>query len=846
MEKDIKYFKAGEKLTAQALNEMLDDIAENQEGIEEVSEKLSLSNDNVNLAMTQANEAYLLANDASMSASQAKQAAEEAKKIAEEAKTNVEIDINIENGSGKDAIQQLQDQDKDKTIEGPPLIPLGYFSFKGRNKRAAELAVNYPEFGYEYLYDWHVTDGTEEKDYVPYGAKGDYSISLGGKSLAKGKRSIAMGTTTLALANYSHAEGDVTVAMGNDSHVEGYETTTAPFATAAHAEGSQTVAMAEAAHAEGIWTVAANQGAHAGGIGTWATGVGQYSIGRYNEIESDSMLFVVGAGKDDEDRKTVFKIDSNGGIYYLKKRSDERVDSLPLQDRLTIIDHNYQRQTELTQTLSSAHNWMMKYIFNIGGERISQITKNKYPSGTKISFKYFIPAGTETKWWGLAWTKNNSNPSIYDAAVPNTAHCLSTMTGEWTDVEFTLPEGGPYYLYFGSEVGNWKLNGDNAYALIKDFAIDDEITDFSCNTDEWIFYVKDNNAVKAAAQKDVVTVNVEKGTGVGSTQQTPREDKVTIADGEEVGHFSFTGHPEAGMSGRVQYGAVGNYSAVLNGRGAALNKHATAVGNSTIAKGEESFAQGYETVAEGGSSFAGGSRCYAKGEGSHTEGIDNLAGTDAAHTEGANTKVISYSIIETGNAGGDSSTTTPDDVPSYGDYDTIEEFGLKAAACGHSEGNNTTVMGYGAHAECVGTNAYGHASHAEGWCTQAGEFVEEVGEDGKTYRIANRENGFAAHAEGYNTKALGNYSHASGFNTVASRPAQTVVGQYNKLDNRDGSVFVVGGGEAEAARKNALEVIRDGEIIILWEGAYYSLNLMLNLIANAHGGTTFFDEAKKQ
>lgn len=339
--------------------------------------------------------------------------------------------------------------------------------------------------------------------------------------------------------------------------------------------------------------------------------------------------------------------------------------------------------------------------------------------------------------------------------------------------------------------------------------------------------------------------NIEIGNGNISTQQMPRPDKVTQASGEEFPAFDFTGHPAAGMAGRVRYGAVGNNSASFNGRSAALNKHATAFGNSTVAKGEESFAQGYETVAEGGSSFAGGSRCYAKGEASHTEGVDNLAATDASHTEGANTKVISYSIVEAGNTGGDSSTTTPEEVPSYGEYDTMEEFGLKAAACGHSEGNNTTVMGYGAHAECVGTNAYGHASHAEGWCTQAGEFVDAEGEDGKTYRIANRENGFAAHAEGYNTKALGNYSHASGFNTVASATAQTVVGQYNKIDSRDGSVFVVGGGEDETTRKNALEVIRDGEIVIYWEGAYYSLNLMLNLIANAHGGNSFFDGAKK-
>ena len=98
--------------------------------------------------------------------------------------------------------------------------------------------------------------------------------------------------------------------------------------------------------------------------------------------------------------------------------------------------------------------------------------------------------------------------------------------------------------------------------------------------------------------------NIEVGNGDVSTQQMPRTDKVTKEDGEDALYFNFTGPVDANMAGRIQYGAVGNYSASLNGRSAALNKHATAIGNSTVAKGEESFAQGYETVAEGNSAFA--------------------------------------------------------------------------------------------------------------------------------------------------------------------------------------------------------------------------------------------------
>ena len=118
--------------------------------------------------------------------------------------------------------------------------------------------------------------------------------------------------------------------------------------------------------------------------------------------------------------------------------------------------------------------------------------------------------------------------------------------------------------------------------------------------------------------------------------------------------------------------------------------------------------------------------------------------------------------------------------------------------------------------------------------------------ENQIYSIPNPEKGMAAHADGYNTKAIANYSQASGFETIADKDAQTVVGKYNNKESRNGSLFVVGAGEDDGARKNALEVISDGEIVIYWEGAYYSLNLMFNLIANAHGGASFFDLAKKQ
>jgi len=125
--------------------------------------------------------------------------------------------------------------------------------------------------------------------------------------------------------------------------------------------------------------------------------------------------------------------------------------------------------------------YAMKYVFNVSGETVSQVTKKAYPAGSKVSFKYFIPAGVNTKWWGICWSDKNTGLDIYAAATPASAYPLGVNLGAWTSVEFTLPAtGGDYYMYFGSEVGNWKFaDGSNAYVLIDDFKVGDEAENFN-------------------------------------------------------------------------------------------------------------------------------------------------------------------------------------------------------------------------------------------------------------------------------------------------------------------------------------------------------------------------------
>lgn len=121
--------------------------------------------------------------------------------------------------------------------------------------------------------------------------------------------------------------------------------------------------------------------------------------------------------------------------------------------------------------------------------------------------------------------------------------------------------------------------------------------------------------------------------------------------------------------------------------------------------------------------------------------------------------------------------------------------GLYAVA----EGCETKASANSSHAEGYNTTASGLYSHAEGYHTTASHYY--------------------SHAEGYYTVASGDCSHAEGYCTTAQRASQTVIGEYNELDNggideyeRGNYVFIIGNGTTNA-RSNALTVDWNGNTI---------------------------------
>lgn len=160
------------------------------------------------------------------------------------------------------------------------------------------------------------------------------------------------------------------------------------------------------------------------------------------------------------------------------------------------------------------------------------------------------------------------------------------------------------------------------------------------------------------------------------------------------------------------------------------------------------------TIAHGKYSHAEGNSTKAIGEASHTEGKNTIATGKCSHAEGKSTIANKH--------------------------------------YSHAEGSNTTASGYYSHTEGSRTKASGEASHAEGKNTTA--------------------EGDYSYAGGYNTTAAGNGSHAQNLGTIAVYAGQTAIGTYNK--NEQDNIFIIGNGNSNNDRSNALVVKRNGNTTI--------------------------------
>lgn len=219
-----------------------------------------------------------------------------------------------------------------------------------------------------------------------------------------------------------------------------------------------------------------------------------------------------------------------------------------------------------------------------------------------------------------------------------------------------------------------------------------------------------------------------------------------------------------------------------------------------------SFAEGYKTETKNGwGNHAEGRETVSEGFASHAEGWGTKATMDSSHSEGNGTEATAM-------------------------YSHAEGRETKASGVSsHSEGNATEASGQNAHAEGNFSKAKGYAAHAEGNYTEADACAHAEGSNTKAnkngshaegqYTVAD---GDGSHAEGYGSEAKGYVSHTEGQGTVAENSAEHAEGVFNKSNT--GTIHSVGIGSGESSRKNAHEIMDNGDHYVFGVGGYDGTN----------------------
>ena len=270
---------------------------------------------------------------------------------------------------------------------------------------------------------------------------------------------------------------------------------------------------------------------------------------------------------------------------------------------------------------------------------------------------------------------------------------------------------------------------------------------------------------------------------------------------------SYTSHTINPSGADTTPGAYGH----AEGRGTIVvgTNGAHAEGNRTFAQGTASHAEGSLTVAKGPGSHAEGQRTLAAGQLAHAEGMYAQAVGHITHAEGYYTSALTqYSHVE-----GQCCVTSGEASHAEGQY----TFTLNESS--HAEGRGSSGTGVSSHAEGAQTLACGSPSHSEGF-----------------YSIAS---GVSFHAEGYTTSALSVASHTEGWFTVARNLGEHASGRFNVSngvqsgtdgdtfgDDNDSAqtMFSIGVGIDETHRKNAYEVMQNGDAYLLGVGSYDGTN----------------------
>lgn len=285
------------------------------------------------------------------------------------------------------------------------------------------------------------------------------------------------------------------------------------------------------------------------------------------------------------------------------------------------------------------------------------------------------------------------------------------------------------------------------------------------------------------------------------------------------------------FDGDVYVKGVGGYDGTNAGT-SGIKKVAEVINNNPWKKGSDTTHPGAfmgTGNARGEYSVASGCEVYTSALGAHAEGYGNENGINA---EGIGSHAEGYELDSTGEgivAGGLGSHA--EGCCNEGQSIYAGGHGSHAEGCAESDGTILTDE-KGAHAE--GYSAYsgfsiraqGAGSHAEGYNIGGGIWAKGLGSHAEGYNddqdneTANVANGNGSHVEGHCTMAENDGEHAEGhFNLSNKRTTGT-----DAQKKAGSTLHSVGIGTANDNRKNAFEIMQNGDAYLYGLGGYNGVN----------------------
>lgn len=264
----------------------------------------------------------------------------------------------------------------------------------------------------------------------------------------------------------------------------------------------------------------------------------------------------------------------------------------------------------------------------------------------------------------------------------------------------------------------------------------------------------------------------------------------TIANGESATALggATTANGNYSIAAGINSNATGNYSIAMGSGANAGGPYSTAIGNNTTANGNYSTAMGLQTTAGGNSSTAIGTLTVASGNNSTAVG-------NATTASGLYSTAMGYTTTANGNTS------------------TAMGFGSNAT------GDHSTAMGSTTTASGLVSTAMGNGSKATGdYSTAMGHFTTASGIYSVAKGYYTTASGGFSNSLGFLTQAKGDASTAIGSNTIAKGYGSTVVGLYNDSilttnetnPSPNTPLFMVGNGDNNATRSNAITVLKNG------------------------------------